>query len=264
MCGLITWTMAETNNRFSLIRIRSRMPSCIWLMCAAVSSFLHPVDTPILCSLSLVAGIFSLFHCYQQRDPQRNLLSSFLCISLGSLAFPPLLLFILPWYGYVAYLTFVWSWRGFWGGIIGIILPYWFWSGWCIWTNDFSPLLNHLGQVIHWHPLSWTSYLSLPLPSLMLWGGVSVLTLIAIFHFLNETYKEKIQVRIYLYICMIQVILIQLAIVAQPEHFSILMSLMMICSSPFIGHFFALTNSKFSNILFCLFLAFLVALFVVR
>ena len=43
-------------------------------------------------------------------------------------------------------------------------------------------------------------------------------------------------------------------IVLQPQHFDFLFGMMLICSSPLIGHFISLTSTRLTNIAFIVFL----------
>ena len=50
-------------------------------------------------------------------------------------------------------------------------------------------------------------------------------------------------------------LLIVLFIVLQPQHFPTLLCMMIVVTSPLIGHFVALTNTRATNVLFCILLA---------
>ena len=63
-----------------------------------------------------------------------------------------------------------------------------------------------------------------------------------------------------LYIYVFQTILIQVFLLLQPQFFQTLVALLAVCASPLIAHLFALTNTRLSNLFFCLTLLLFTAL----
>ena len=74
------------------------------------------------------------------------------------------------------------------------------------------------------------------------------LTVISILHYLYDWHNDKIRIRL-LYGFLIWVDLAAFAAIAlQPHLYDMLMRVAIICTAPLIGHFLALTTTKFCNI----------------
>ena len=133
------------------------------------------------------------------------------------------------------------SWRMLWASLLGIITPYWFLIGWAVYTNRFDVFIDHFVSIAHFEPLF--QYQHLTLNQLIVFGWVAIVALLGIAHYASQSVLDKIRTRmIYL--------LIAVFIILQPQHFDILLYLMIVCTSPLIAHFAAHTHSRISNIAF--------------
>ena len=65
VCAL-TYTLRELNNRFQLLRIRSRLVSATFLTLFAALPDLHPAGTNLIPAIGLLPALFCLFGSYQQ------------------------------------------------------------------------------------------------------------------------------------------------------------------------------------------------------
>ena len=90
VCAL-TYTLRELNNRFQLLRIRSRLVSATFLTLFAALPDLHPAGTNLIPAIGLLPALFCLFGSYQQYRPEHYTFHAFFFLSIGSLVFPPLL-----------------------------------------------------------------------------------------------------------------------------------------------------------------------------
>ncbi|MBR4130013.1 MAG: hypothetical protein IKU02_03700, partial [Bacteroidaceae bacterium] len=61
LCLLTTFVVMETNAQQHIIRIRTRMMSCVWLVLAASLSFMHPLGEPIVAAAFLCVSYLLLF-----------------------------------------------------------------------------------------------------------------------------------------------------------------------------------------------------------
>jgi len=260
LCALCTYVIAETNNNNFIIRIRTRMMSCVWLVIATTLGFLHPISNASIAALCLVVSHYLLFKTYQLKQPVGWTFHSFLFLSLGSLVFPQMLALAFFYYWYLIVLLRAISWRSFFAGIIGLLLPYWFWAAVCGFTDDFNPMTTHILSFAEWQPIVLENYLQIPQPWIASWVVVTLTSLIGGIHFLLTYYNDKVQVRMLLYIYVIQMVTIQTYLLLQPQHFQVLMALLAVCCSPLIAHLFALTGSRLSNLFFCFTLLLFIAL----
>lgn len=252
LCALTAYVLLEVNNANALVRIRTRMVSCLWLLLAAGAGFLHTAPGPLFATCCLAVSYSQLCRTYQRTDITIESFHAHLLLALASLVFPPMLLFSVFYVIYLLVYMRSLHLRAFLSALIGLILPYWLWMGWCIWVQDFGPLLTHLSGVTDFRIPVPTDYLSLPLPVLTAWGLTSLLALVGIIHYLRNCYDDKIRVRMLLYILVCQTVFLELAILLQPQFVPILLPMLMVSASPLIAHYFALTGSWFSNAFFIL------------
>ena len=252
LCLLTTYIVMETNGQLHIIRIRTRMMSCVWIVLAASLAFMHPLGEPIIVALLLSVSYYLLFRCYQRHRPQKFVFHAFLMLSIGSFFAPVMLLMAIPYFLYLAIFLRTLPRKAFWAGIIGIIVPYWCYAVWCFVMRDnfiehlpfynyhFSlPLIEELGT-----GLTFIEQVSA--------GVVALLSIVGILHYLRNNYDDKIRVRMILYIYVSQTLLLMTYLLLQPEHFQTTMALLIASASPLIAHYFALTSSWLSTIFFLL------------
>ena len=79
---------------------------------------------------------------------------------------------------------------------------------------------------------------------------VLLMALISIIHYLWKNRLDRIRTRMIYHFFIMFDLLIILFIILQPQHFSVLFGLMIVCTSPLIAHFIAHTQSRLSNITF--------------
>jgi len=250
----------ETNAQQHVIRIRSRMMSCVWLVLATSLGFMHPFGEPIVAATLLCIGYLLLFRCYQRHRPEAYTFHAFLMLSLGSFFAPVMLLMAVPFYLYLIVFLRSLTRKSFWAGILGLTVPYWCYAMWCfIYPLQTSPSMGNLPFI---QPMEWE-----------LWGGtglpfsvkvsvafIALLSIVSIVHYLRNNYNDKIRVRMILYIYVSQTILLLAFLLLQPAQYQTTLALLVASASPLIAHYFALTSSIFSNLFFVLSLLLTIAM----
>lgn len=254
LCALTTYIVMETNNVQHLIRLRTRMMSCVWLMLAAGLAFMHPLSRPCISAACLAVSYMLLFQCYQHRQPVVLVYHSFLFLGLGGICAPVLLPMALLFYFYLAVFMRALTFRAFWAGLLGLLTPYWCWLAWCVVMDDVDTYVSYLTSMLQVETPDWQNFLQLPFNWLLSCGYMSLLFLTGILHYLFNAYDDKIRVRMMLYVYVIQTILLQVLVVLQPSDYQTYMALLLVSGSPLIAHYFALTGSWFSNTLFVLYI----------
>lgn len=254
VCGLMTYLWVETNNTYSLLRVRSRMTPALYALLMGAMFFLHPLQDSSFVACSMLISYYLLFGAYQQSHAILPLFHAFLFISIGSLFFPQVLYFV-PFYLWYSLLHLrALTWRTFWAAMTGLLLPYWFMAGYYFYWGDFGPFLEHIGKLTAFQPLDPTNSSCWDLLRISSVSYVAFFSLVGILHYVRTSFNDKIRTRMYLYILMTQELLIMAFLLLQPVHFNILSGLLFMNSVPFISHYFALTHSRFSQILFILFI----------
>lgn len=250
LCGLTTYLIIEINNTNALIRIRTRLTSSMYLVGTGAMLFLHPFQAGSVAAVCLAISYYLLCRTYQQNQPIGLSFHAFLTLGIGSLWFPQLLFLAPFYYGYMAVFLRCISFRVFWAGLIGLALPYWFWTGVSVYSGDFAPLAEHAREWLCLAPVTATGFLQLNAPQMAAWVLTTLIGIISIAHYLHTDYSDKIRVRMLFYMFICQEFLLEAFLLLQPQHTGTLLHLLHLNTCFLASHYFALTCSRLSNILF--------------
>ncbi len=266
-----TALMVELNNQNSLIRVYSRMVSCSFLVMSCASCYLFTSLSGCFMLLCFVAFLLISFRSYQDAAAQGYIYYAFFFLGLASMVFMPILFFLpLLWLLMLTHLQCL-SWRTFAASLLGVFTPYWFVGVWML-----SPLC-HLSSDVMRLATPFSSVFALLHPEQLLHSVVSggaaeyvfglqllkahvfslafvvVLGLTGIVHFLRTSYLDKFRVRqlyqLFIWLWFFTFVLIFVL----PQHYDMLLWLLMVCTSPLIAHFLSLTSTRFTNAASCLF-----------
>lgn len=243
-----TYCMLEMNNQNILLRKRSRMVSCCFLlltmMCASVSS---RVGVSIV-QLCFAGAIFLLTFTYQNKNTVGIIFYASLLISIASVVWTHVLwlvlLLVLVMYRPLASLSF----RGINAILFGLILPYvlygvyrFFEYDWMWWKPKFTPLLSDS---------VFFNYSTVEIGDLLSYIMLSVLTIGGTVHFMSYSYQDKLRPRMlyWMYIILAWGFMALLAVM--PFYADYLLPLLVIPASVLTAHLYTHTSSRFSNISF--------------
>ena len=247
------------NSKNLLIRIYSRSVSVafIFLSCAAV--FLFPSWTGGIVQLCCIAALMLLFDSYQDQAAVWNVYYAFLFLGISSM-FDATIVFYLPllWI-MMKIIVYTLSWRTFFASLLGLATPYWFMTGWLIWqkNGDLHAIISLFDvQDILQFPFDF-SFVSLSCQLIMAFA--TLLLVIGSIHFIHSSFRDKIRVR-QIYYGFITLGLYSLAILVLQPHNEQALRMLIFAASPLTGHYWALTNSRISNILFIVLTVALIAL----
>ena len=235
------------NSKNLLIRIYSRSVSVafIFLSCAAV--FLFPSLAGGIVQLCCIAALMLLFDSYQDQTAVGSAYYAFLLLGIGSM-FDAHVIFYLPllWF-MMKIIVYSLSWRTFFASLLGLATPYWFMCGWLLWQKDgdFQAIANLFAvQDILQFPFDFGS---VTLPYLLLMAFTTLLMTIGSMHFIHSSFRDKIRVR-QIYYGFITLGIFSLALWVLQPHNELAIRMLILTTSPLVGHYWALTNSRFSNI----------------
>ena len=82
------------------------------------------------------------------------------------------------------------------------------------------------------------------------WVLIIILAIIGTIHFLRRSFLDKIRTCMLFHIFIHVNVLIVVFIILQPQHFDVLLKLMMVNTSILIAHYIALTRTRTTNISF--------------
>lgn len=253
-----------TANKFVLLRIRSNMVTAVWAAGLSLMPFMHHWSAGWVAAPALAASHYVMFHTYQDRNSSVvPIFHTFILLGVASLAVPQMLVFVPLSYWHLSVFMRSMSWRGLWAGVVGLALPLCFVLGWSIVADDYTFLADR------WHSLlstrlfvaedyAWMAdYAS---PRVRFLAFTTLLSAVSIVHYLRNYFNDKIRTRMYLYIYVLQTVACWLMVMSMPAGFDLLAPSLMLCASPMVAHFFALTGTWASNAFFCLTLLATVAL----
>lgn len=144
------------------------------------------------------------------------------------------------------------SFKNFCASLLGILTPFWFYSAYLIYLQDYNRIIGFLQNILLFKFPSWSDYLSMDICRLSAFLLIFILGLISSIHALKTSYNDKIRTRMQFYTLILFETVILLFLLAQPQQFDLFMALLTLTSAPVIAHFFALTSYRITNLLFIL------------
>lgn len=249
-----TYLVFETASKFSLLRIRSYMITTVWVVGLMLMPFAHTFSDAWIVALCLAGSYYIMFLAYQQFEPIAKVFHAFILLGIASVTVPQLLILVPLYYWYLFVFLRSLTWRSFWAGIVGILLPVCFILGWSILNMDFSFLLekfNDLQSTTFFSTEDYQWMLAYRTPKALSFAFITILSMIGIVHYLVNYFDDKISTRMYLYIYTIQTLVILALIFCLPSLYDTLAIVFVLNACVMIAHYFALTGSWVSNTLFC-------------
>ncbi|WP_077155593.1 hypothetical protein [Bacteroides bouchesdurhonensis] len=256
--AIIGYFLIEINNRFTIIRMRASVQTAIYFLLVTVCPEMHLLYAGDITALAFLVSLYFLFNSYQQSQASGNLFYSFFFIGAGSIFFPQLTFLSVLWL-LGAYRFQSLNPRSFCAAILGWMLPYWmlfghafFYGQMDLFYRPFYDLIS-FGNVFDLQSLQPWEFATL--------GFLLVLYIVSTAHCIVAGLEDKIRTRAYLQFLIELTAFLFLLIALQPMLCNDLLPLLMISSSILIGHLFALTNSKTSNVFFIITMVSLILLF---
>lgn len=247
--ALASYLMVELNNIHALIRIYSRMVSCIFLLLTCCACFLFPSIRGAIMQVCFIGAITVLFVSYQDKQAVGITYYAFLLLGLASIAFVQTVWFIpLLWLLMGTHLQSL-SWRTWGASIFGMLTPYWFGILWLVWTEDFTLMANHFTQL---GDISFqTGCSAMTVNQIAMFAFVMLLTVTGIVHHVRKHHDDKIRIRmIYGFFIWLN-LAAAVFLLLQPQHYDKLMRIMIMSTAPLTAHFVALTSTKVTNVYCC-------------
>ena len=245
-CSICTILMAELNKAYMLVRVRTYMIGTTFMILWSSCSFLQPFQAGHIVVLCLIICYHTLFYLYQQQHPAGFTFLIFTCLGIASIMVQPLC-FLIPVFflalSYFRSLTF----KSFLAGILGFILPFWILFTIYFLTDKLDLAIQYITDYSQFIPFQYNGLNPHHLIPLVL---LSIIVIPSIIHFLQNSYQDKIRVRMFYYFILWMQLLLTIGLFIFPNLFSEFNLLLAMNSSPLIAHFFTLTHHKATNIFF--------------
>lgn len=248
LLAVSSFLMMELNNVNALIRIYSRMVSCSFLVLAVMSQYLVVDVRCGIVQACFIAFYLFLFSAYQDNRAMGRVFYAFLMLGIASTMFVQILFFVpLVWVLLCTNLM-VRSFRAFVSSLFGLLVPYWFMVAYYLYIDDVDSLLDHFLQIAQFGPvLGW---MDMPVSHILTAAYVAILAVVGMIHFRLNNYKDKIRTRMLFEIFSVLALAAIVFMILQPQHIDYLLALLIVSTSPMLGHYIALTNTFITNISF--------------
>lgn len=248
LLAVSSFLMMELNNVNALIRIYSRMVSCSFLVLAVMSQYLVVDVRCGIVQACFIAFYLFLFSAYQDNRAMGRVFYAFLMLGIASTMFVQILFFVPVVWVLLCTNLMVRSFRAFVSSLFGLLVPYWFMVAYYLYIDDVDSLLDHFLQIAQFGPvLGW---MDMPVSHILTAAYVAILAVVGMIHFRLNNYKDKIRTRMLFEIFSVLALAVIVFIILQPQHIDYLLALLIVSTSPMIGHYIALTNTFITNISF--------------
>lgn len=239
--------LSEWNTRFTLLRVRSRMVSTLFLAFTAALPFLHASASETAVAACFALSYLFLSGSYQQARAEGHVFNAFFLLSAGSFFCPYLAVCCFFYYLSMLFQLRSFTWRTFSAGLLGFFAPLWLVAGAAVAGGRTATLLAYLRHVV---TFSAPDYSGITLPRLISLGAVFLCALIAVFHFFRTAYNDKIRTRMLFYVILTQEFVLAAGFVVLPSHFDALLLLFTLNSAPLIAHHLALGKGRAADVWF--------------
>ena len=247
-CFLLSvFLMVVLNNSNALIRIYSRTVSCAFVVLMCVGNFLFSSVSGALVQLFMIAFYLAFFRTYQDRTSVGWSYYAFVCVGLASCFFVQMLFFVPLLWAVMFFQLSSFSWRTFCASILGLLTPYWFALPLLFCQGNAEAMMAHFTALADFE---LTDLTSITVNQLLLFVFVMALGITGTVHYQRKRLGDNIRIRL-LYDCFILMwIVAAVFLVLQPQHYDVLIRLLIINVSPLIAHFLTFTNTRITNIAF--------------
>ena len=248
LTGFSTYLIAEMNTRNTLLRIRSRMMSCVFLWLATMQATIAVSWQTILIQTLTGLCIYLLLFCYKDKKEVPSIFCIALIISIGSIIWTPFLYFLPIVIFLLCVPLYAISFKAVSAIIMGIILPYWSLIPYFVYKENTDWIKLHLAPL---HDASVLfDYSSTTVGHLVCYAILIILMLIGWIHFVRTAYKDKIKTRNLYDVIISLSIFFALIVPIVPAYADYTLPMLAVAVSPLAAHFFSLTSTKLTNIVF--------------
>ncbi len=259
MCLVVsTALLVELNNTNQLLRVVSQCTPAVFLLLVSVAIGIFPELEAGIMQLCMIALYYMLFHCRQRKESPGWTFYGFFCLGLSSMVFPQVLYYVPLFWVLMATCLRAMTAKTFWASLLGLITPYWLGGPVIIYLRGTSVIPEHFSHLWTFAPLG--DYSMLGEQEWLTAGWVILLALIGIVHYSRLGYQDKTRTRLLHEIFITVDIVSILFLTLQPQYYAILLSIIIVNTSPLIAHFLTLTHTWLTNIAFHLIIVITLAL----
>lgn len=246
--ALMSYIVVEWNNQYQLLRIRSRMNSITFMTLLLTFPTLHMWSWELLPALAVLLSYFIVFRTYGESRPQGYVFYAFLLLGIGTVFFLPLVLFLPFFYFALGRQLRAITLRSLSASLFGLLLP-WL-AALLYWGYTENLTQQHLHSLLPTFAQSWESYRAVGLSQWVALGSLGLLDVMSVAHFVRTSFNDKIRTRQYYYFLLVQHLPLWGVLLLFPQHFELLLPLLLVHITPFVAHYFALARGRAMGVWF--------------
>ena len=238
---LLSFAVLNLNTTFAFIRIRTFLPSNIFVLIISGILFMHTLHPVYFGLLFLILATSRIFQSYEKPKIHSNAVDAGLLIGIGSLFYLNLIFYFpIIWIGF-SIIRKRPEWRNYVLPIVGVAIPWLFSYSYYFIFSDTSLFYEAISQNF----LAKNSILNENVTLLVYVGFLVVLTLLSSFFLMGQYDEKKISTRkyfqIFFFIFFISIILL-LAVPAVSQEILVIMALPLTC---LISNYLIFMKQKF-------------------
>ena len=255
LVALLTFLLFQANEKYSFIRIRTILPSFLFVFLLAVSNYSIEACSGLIGCVFLLTFIWIFLSTYQEREPVGKIFNAFFALSAGSLlCFDLLLLVPACWLSFSFFR--ISSIRTFLASFVGLVTPYIICLPILYLTEDFYGFIATMKQQF---TFSFSTFFAHQLPVKIF---LFALFILAFVNFIVNINADKIRTRKTLYFfCLLTPSVFAVSLLK--DTFIDIFPMLAMLLSILLGHYFSLKNSLFAFICFVLMMAVSVVFYMV-
>jgi hypothetical protein len=247
---LNVFLLSQVNNRFTIIRSRTFLPTIIFLVLMSSMSETHLSNGSNLALTIIIFSLFYLFRMARDRNASEQAFMGSFLISLSSIIINPLI-FIIPvcWIGFMMFQSF--SLRTFLASIFGAIAP------WIIYIAGEAMFLGKIdvGNIFILNPVLEFNPTTIPLHEVIYFGTLLAIFIVCTVGMFSLSNSDAIHTRNKLNFMLFLIIsLIMLAVIFRSQ-FSSFLPIIVLIFSLLVSHPLTLKQNNFYGIIFLIFCA---------
>ena len=249
---LIATIMQFINDRFSFIRVRTKLPATLFIIIVSGFTQLHTLHPVFPAAIFLLFAIYNLFNTFEKTKPYSSIFNVGFLIGTGTLFYFNLIVLFPAFFIGITILTRENSWRGFVILLIGFLVPFIFTFTYAIFTDQTLEILKTFEENI----LTPVNHFRTNIPLHVLLTFLVLLTITGSIKILQQYDSKKVSTRKYFTIFSILFLFSMLSFLFIPVTSQEMLVITAIPVTYLISNLFVFMKSRFwSEFLFILLLA---------
>ena len=248
---IIAALVQALNDRFMFIRVRTKLPSILFVIIASGFTDLHTLHPVFPATIFLLFALYSLFGTFEETKPYSAIFNSGFFIGVGTLFYLNLIILLPAFFIGIAILTRESSWRKYVILLIGTLVPVLFAFSYAVITEQISEMLIIVEQNI----VTPVNHFRTNIPLHIFLGILILLTLTGSVSIMQQYDSKKISTRKYFTIFLIIFILSLVSFTFIPVTSQEMLVIIAIPITYLISNLFVFMKRRFwSELLFLLLL----------